>query len=174
MHHLTSSSVSNSHLVFHLLMAGFPVNELQAPDIEQWLQVHDGTIRVVATETLELYASWLEVSTQHLRALNRLGRRSTLRFGTHVRLDFAKVPETLFTMRRWQHHRDLEENFFRSRTVDKIITHTLQPGETLWTLARREYAVPLWLLQKYNHDLEFRALPPGTKLRIPQVVEKEL
>jgi membrane-bound lytic murein transglycosylase D len=173
MHHLTSASMPNSHLAFHLLMAGFPVNELQAQQIEPWLRVHDGSIQVVATETVELYASWLEVSAQRLRTLNRLGRRATLPLGTRLRLDFAKVPETVFTTRRVQYHRDLEDNFFRSRTVGGVITHTLKPGETLWMLARRAYDVPLWLLQKYNHDLEFRALPPGTKLRIPQVVARE-
>jgi membrane-bound lytic murein transglycosylase D len=166
------SGGSDSHLAFHLLMAGFSPKDLRVPEAEEWLRVHKGTIRVVATETLGLYAEWLEIPVRRLRALNHLSPRRPLSVGARLRLDFSRVSEALFTRRRLQYHRRIEENFFRTYAVDGVITHTLKRGETLWTLARREYDVPLWLLQKYNYDLEFRMLSPGTKLRIPQVVEK--
>jgi membrane-bound lytic murein transglycosylase D len=171
-HNPVAPSEGNSHLASNLLMAGLPLSELRAPDTEAWLRVKNGTIRVVATETLGLYATWLEVSIRRLRTLNRLSRRRLLSLGTKLRLDFSKVSEAEFTKRRQQYHRRIEENFFRAYAVHGVITHTLRRGETLWMLAHREYDIPFWLLQKYNDDLEFGMLSPGTKLRIPQVVEK--
>ncbi len=164
--------MDDPHLVFHLLMAGVPVDELRVLDAAEWLQVKDGTIQVVAIETLGLYADWLEVPVQRLRKLNHMSRRRPLRLGSGMRLDFSHISEAEFTNRRLRYHLRIEENFFRAYTVGSVTTHTLKRGETFWKLARREYDVPLWLLHKYNYDLDFRTLPPGTKLRIPQVVER--
>ncbi len=164
--------MDDPHLVFHLLMAGVPVDELRVLDAAEWLQVKDGTIQVVAIETLGLYADWLEVPVQRLRKLNHMSRRRPLRLGSGMRLDFSHISEAEFTNRCLRYHLRIEENFFRAYTVGSVTTHTLKRGETFWKLARREYDVPLWLLHKYNYDLDFRTLPPGTKLRIPQVVER--
>lgn len=168
-----SAAVGTSDRALPVVKASLPLPTEQESDTTVWLQVQERTIRVVATETLGQYAAWLEIPARRLRVLNRLPHYDQIPLGTPIRLDFSNVSETLFTQRRLQYHRRLEEQFFRLHTVDGVITHTLKPGETLWTLAHQAYNVPLWLLQKYNHDLEFRTLVPGTKLRIPQVVMKQ-
>jgi membrane-bound lytic murein transglycosylase D len=167
-----TSSVPDPHLAFRLLMSGFPINKLLASDAIDWLRAKDGVIQVIATESLGLYAGWLDISITRLRKLNRLPRKRPLRLGDDIRLDFSKVSETEFTRRRLLHHQRLEENFFRVYAVNHVLTHTLKRGETLWRLARYDYDVPIWLIQKYNHDLDFHSLTPGTKLRIPQVIER--
>jgi membrane-bound lytic murein transglycosylase D len=172
MHDAMVFSTTDAQLASQSLMDELSVHELRISATTEWLRVQDETIRVVATETLGLYADWLDISIHRLRTLNRLSRRQSLTFGTRLRLDFSKVSADLFAKRRLEYHRRIEENFFRAYAVDGVITHTLKRGETLWNLARREYDVPLWLLQKYNYDLDFNTLSPGTKLRIPQVVEK--
>lgn len=153
-------------------MAGLPLSKLLASEAIDWLRVKNGLIQVVATESLGLYAEWLELPVERLHALNRRPRHRPLRLGEDIQLDFAKVSEAVFTHRRVLHHQRLEEKFFRAYAVGRVITHTLKQGETLWRLAHREYDIPLWLIQKYNHDLDFRSLPAGTKLRIPQLVER--
>jgi membrane-bound lytic murein transglycosylase D len=168
----TAPSISDPRLAFRLLMAGLPLSQLLASEAVDWIRVKDGVIQVVATESLGLYAEWLELPVERLHALNRLPRNRPLRLGAEIRLDFSKISEMVFTKRRILYHQRIEENFFRAYTVGRVITHTLKHGETLWQLARHEYDIPLWLIQRYNYDLNFRSLIPGTKLRIPQVIEK--
>ncbi|MCZ6875300.1 MAG: LysM peptidoglycan-binding domain-containing protein [bacterium] len=167
-----TSSMPDPHLAFRLLMAGFPINKLLTSDAIAWLRAKDSVIQVIATESWGLYAQWLDISIARLRKLNRMPRRRPLRLGADIRLDFSKVSETEFTRRRLLYHQRIEENFFRAYAVARVLTHTLKRGETLWRLARHDYDVPLWLIQKYNHNLDFHSLMPGTKLRIPQVIER--
>ena len=51
------------------------------------------------------------------------------------------------------------------------LEHTLLPGESLWLLSHKKYAVPTWLIRRYNPDLDLAKLVPGTVLVIP-IVEK--
>jgi LysM repeat protein len=137
---------------------------------EDWLRVKNGTIRVAAQESLGLYAEWLDVPVQRLRRLNRLSRQKPLALGAKLRLDFSKVSVGQFSKKRREFHRHIEQELFLAYHIDGVKRHTLQPGETLWALYE-EYEVPLWLLQRYNTDLQ-PPLQPGTELRVPQVVER--
>jgi membrane-bound lytic murein transglycosylase D len=47
----------------------------------------------------------------------------------------------------------------------------IKRGDNIWTLANQEFEIPLWLIKKYNADLDFNALVPSQKLLIP-VIEK--
>ena len=49
----------------------------------------DGTIRVVAAETLGHYADWLGTSAARLRALNHLHGRTPVVMGRRIKLEFA-------------------------------------------------------------------------------------
>jgi membrane-bound lytic murein transglycosylase D len=140
------------------------------PRAGDWLQVKNGTIRVAAKESLGLYAEWLDVPVQRLRRLNHLPRRQPLALGMRLRLDFSRVSVAQFNKKRREFHRHIEQELLLAYHVDGVKRHTLQPGETLWALYE-EYEVPLWLLQRYNTDLQL-PLQPGIELRIPQVVDR--
>jgi hypothetical protein len=34
--------------------------------------------------------------------------------------------------------------------VTTTLDHTLRPGESLWLLSHKKYAVPTWLIRRYN------------------------
>jgi hypothetical protein len=55
--------------------------------------------------------------------------------------------------------------------VSSTLEHTLRPGETLWVLSHKKYAVPTWLIRRYNPDVDLAKLVPGVVLVIP-IVEK--
>jgi LysM repeat protein len=130
------------------------------------------TIRVAAQEQLSQYADWLDVPVQRLRTLNRLSQRQTPALGTAVRLDFTKVSAAQFTQRRLQYHRSLEEAFLRRYRVGEVVTRKLKRGETFLSVSREARDVPLWLLQRYNTNVDLKSAGPGTELRIPKVVGK--
>jgi membrane-bound lytic murein transglycosylase D len=130
------------------------------------------TIRVAAQEQLSQYAEWLDVPVQRLLTLNRLSQRPSLALGTTVRLDFSKVSAAQFTQRRLQYHRGLEEAFLRRYRVGEVVTRKLKRGETFLSVSRETRDVPLWLLQRYNTNVDLKSARPGTELRIPKVVGK--
>jgi membrane-bound lytic murein transglycosylase D len=136
-----------------------------------WRRIDNDAVMVDALETLGHFAEWLELPADRLRRLNNLSPRRPLRLGQRIRLDFSRVPREVFLERRLEYHKGVEEDFFGSFRVTGTIDHVLRPGETLWTLSHKTYAVPTWLIHRYNPDVDLARLTPGLRLVIP-VVEK--
>ncbi len=142
-----------------------------APDDSPFRRIDKERVIVDVDETLGHFAEWLEVTPQRLRNLNKLKPRRQLQAGQTLRLDFSKVSADEFQQRRLEYHKGIEEDFFGSYRVANTLEHTLRPGETLWVLSHKKYAVPTWLIRRYNPDVDLGKLLPGTVLVIP-IVEK--
>ncbi len=142
-----------------------------APDSSDFLRVDGDRVIVDAGETLGHFADWLQVTPQRLIALNKLKRGRAIRVGQSLKLDFAKVTAEVFLQRRLEFHKGIEEDFFGSFRVATTVEHKLRPGETLWLLSHKKYAVPTWLIRRYNPDVDLAKLVPGVVLVIP-IVEK--
>ncbi|MBM4336009.1 MAG: LysM peptidoglycan-binding domain-containing protein [Deltaproteobacteria bacterium] len=142
-----------------------------APGSEDFLRVEGDRVIVEAGETLGHFADWLQVTPQHLVRLNKLRPRRPIQVGQSLRLDFAKVTPDVFQQRRLEYHKGIEEDFFGSFRVANTLEHKLKPGETLWLLSHKKYAVPGWLIRRYNPDVDLGKLVPGVVLVIP-IVEK--
>jgi membrane-bound lytic murein transglycosylase D len=150
--------------------AGEPVPPA-VPDDSPYRRVDRDRVLVDDDETLGHFADWLEVSPQRVRNLNHLKARQPIHVGQTLRLDFSKVSPEQFLERRLEYHKGIEEDFFGSYRVTGTIEHSLRAGDTLWVLSRKLYGVPTWLIHRYNPDVDFARLTPGTKLAIP-VIEK--
>lgn len=142
-----------------------------APGSADFLRVEGDRVIVEAGETLGHFADWLQVTPQHLVRLNKLKPRRPIQVGQSLRLDFAKVTPDVFQQRRLEYHKGIEEDFFGSFRVANTLEHKLKPGETLWLLSHKKYAVPGWLIRRYNPDVDLGKLVPGVVLVIP-IVEK--
>lgn len=132
----------------------------------------DGTIEVQAVETLGHYADWLEIPTQRLRDINHLSFGEAVMVGRRLKLDFSKVGAMSFTERRGAYHRALQDEFFARFRIAGVWEHQVRTGDSLWSLARREPDLPVWLLRQYNPDLDFASLQPGTVVVIPRLVSQ--
>ncbi len=134
-----------------------------------WRRINGNWVLVDSLETLGHFADWLEVSPTRLRKINKLSQKKRLRMGQKLKLDFARVtPETLL-LRRMEYHKGIEEDFFGAYRVTGTTSHKLGRGDSLWQLSHKRYGVPIWLIQRYNPDLDLTALRPGLKLMIPTV-----
>jgi membrane-bound lytic murein transglycosylase D len=142
-----------------------------AADDSPFRRIDNERVIVDVDETLGHFAEWLEVTPQRLRNLNKLKPRRQLQAGQTLRLDFSKVSAEEFQQRRLEYHKGVEEDFFGSYRVNGTLEHTLRPGETLWVLSHKKYAVPTWLIRRYNPDVDLGRLVPGVVLVIP-IVEK--
>ncbi len=132
-----------------------------------------GIIRVEAEETLGHYAEWLNVPAREIRQLNGFRYGRPLNLSQQIKIPLNRVTKERFEEQRFEFHQELAEDFFANYRVEKIITYKIKKGDNIWTLARQEFEVPLWLIARYNNDVDFGALIPSQKLRIP-VVEKDV
>ncbi len=135
-----------------------------------WRRIENDAVMVDALETLGHFAEWLELPAQRLRNLNDLSPRRPLRLGQRIRLDFSRVPRETFLERRLEYHKGVEEDFFGSWRVTGTESHRLKPGESLWALAQKR-GVPIWLIHRYNPDVDLTRLVPGANVELP-LVEK--
>lgn len=130
-----------------------------------------GIIRVEVEETLGHYAEWLEVSARDIRQLNGLRYGTTLLLNQKIQIPLHRVNQEEFEEKRFEYHKELAEDFFFSYRIETVRTYSIKKGDNIWTLSREKFEVPLWLIKRYNSDVDFSALLPSQQLLIP-VVEK--
>ncbi len=123
---------------------------------------------VVAAETVGHYADWLNVSSASLRTLNHLNARNAVLIGSHFKLAFTKVTRAQFEQRRRDYHQQLESEYFAAHRITGTDTYVARRGDSLWIVTQRG-AMPVWLLQQYNPDVDFAMLRPGTVIVVPRV-----
>jgi membrane-bound lytic murein transglycosylase D len=132
-----------------------------------------GTIRVEVEETLGHYAEWLGVPATKIRQLNGLSYGRALHLNQRIKVPLHRVNKEEFEEKRFEYHQGLAEDFFASYRVEKVLTYSIKRGDNIWTLSRQEFEVPLWLIKRYNADVDLYTLIPSQKLLIP-VVEKNV
>jgi membrane-bound lytic murein transglycosylase D len=129
----------------------------------------DGSITVVAAETLGHYADWLGTSANKLRLLNKLRGRKPVVMGHRLKLEFDRVSPAQFEQKRRDYHERLQAAYFASHRIAGAEVYVARRGDSLWNITQRNVKVPIWLLQQYNPDLDFSDLRPGTQISLPKV-----
>jgi len=133
------------------------------------LSIRDGSVRVIAEETLGHYAEWLDVSAARLRELNRMKYGQAVLLGKSLKLDFTRVTAEEFEAKRRDFHARLQAAFFAQRRIRGTEVYIVRRGDSLWSITQRYAGVPVWLLQQYNPDLELGALRTGVQLVVPRL-----
>ncbi|MDH3392646.1 MAG: transglycosylase SLT domain-containing protein [Desulfobulbaceae bacterium] len=128
-----------------------------------------GTIRVEVGETLGHYAEWLGVRAQDLRRLNRLRYGRSLHLDQRLRIPLGKVGKDKFEERRFEYHKEIEEDFFAAYRIEEMRKYRIKKGDNIWMLSNNEFEVPFWLIKKYNADIDFGGLRPNQQLLVPVV-----
>jgi membrane-bound lytic murein transglycosylase D len=129
----------------------------------------DDTIRVISEETLGHYADWLGVTAARLRSLNRLRAGQPVLLGRRLKLDFSRVSRADFEQKRREFHVDLQSRYFEDWRIVGTEAYVVQRGDSAWAISQRHGAVPAWLLQQYNPDVDLGELRAGTQLIVPRV-----
>ncbi|HEY6453136.1 MAG TPA: transglycosylase SLT domain-containing protein, partial [Steroidobacteraceae bacterium] len=129
----------------------------------------DGSIRVVAAETLGHYADWLGTSAARLRVLNHLRGRTPVVMGRRIKLEFAHATPEEFEQKRRDYHERLQAAFFASHRIAGSEVYIARRGDSLWSITQHSANVPIWLLQQYNPDMDFTDLRPGTQVSLPKI-----
>jgi membrane-bound lytic murein transglycosylase D len=138
-----------------------------ADPIDYAVDANDRVV-VVAAETIGHYADWLDVPVVTLRTLNGLHGRSGVLIGRQFKLVFTHVTRAQFEERRRDYHRQLQTEYFAAHRISGSEVYVARRGDSLWTVTQRG-AMPVWLLQQYNPDVDFATLRPGTRIVLPRV-----
>lgn len=137
--------------------------------LAQRLGVEGNTIVVFPNETIGHVAEWLEVSAGYLRSLNGLRYGSKLYSGQILKLDFPHVSQEQFLMRRVGYHVNLIEEMLEGKSEVRLVEHTVNPGENLWSISRKRYNFPANLLLYFNDVNKLEQLYPGDTIKLPMI-----
>lgn len=132
-----------------------------------------GSIAVEVGETLGHYAEWLKVPTSSIRRLNGLGFGQSINLGQRLKLEFVKVSKEDFEEKRYEYHKEIEEDFFAVYKIEGARLYRIKSGDNIWSLCQDEFDLPFWLIRKFNTAHDFNNLKLDEQLIIPVVGEIE-
>ncbi len=130
-----------------------------------------GTIEVQPDESIGLLADWLKVTPSSIRISNNMSMSSDVQPGQTIELDFINTEVASFEENRFDFHQELQEDFFDSFQVVGFTSYRVKNGDTIWEISRKKFDVPLWLLKKYNENLDYNRLDLSSSLQIPVLRE---
>ncbi|MEA3291144.1 MAG: LysM peptidoglycan-binding domain-containing protein [Pseudomonadota bacterium] len=128
------------------------------------------SVRAAAEESLGHYADWLGIrSTAGLRSLNNLQPRASLSIGRKIRLPI-KRRETIsrFERKREEYHQVLAEQFKEHYDILRLDSYEVRDGDSAWSIANN-HEMPLWLLIRFNAELENGRIRAGQKVILPVI-----
>jgi membrane-bound lytic murein transglycosylase D len=129
----------------------------------------DNRVIVQPAETLGHFADWSGVSSEALRALNKLHKNAMVTVGHKLKLDFSKVSAEQFTAARREYHHGLQEQYFAAHRIAGTENYSVKRGDSLWVIAAQHGDLPVWLVAQYNPDVDFNDMRPGTVITLPRV-----
>jgi membrane-bound lytic murein transglycosylase D len=129
----------------------------------------DNTVIVQPGETLGHFADWSGISSQALRALNKLHKNAMVTVGHKVKLEFTRVSAEQFAAARREYHHRLQEDYFAAHRIAGTENYSVKRGDSLWVIAEQHADLPVWLVAQYNPDVDFNDMRPGTVITLPRV-----
>jgi hypothetical protein len=89
--------------------------------------------------------------------------------GRRLKLDFSKVSQAQFEVKRREFHEQLQAAFFANHRITGTQVYVARRGDSLWNVAQRNGSLPAWLVLHYNPDIDFGTLRAGLEIVIPKV-----
>jgi membrane-bound lytic murein transglycosylase D len=132
-----------------------------------------GMIRVEPEETLGHYAEWLRVPTYEIRRLNGFPYGKLLALNQSVKIPLFKVTKEEFEQARLEYHQEIQEDFSSAYTIESVRMYRVKNGDNIWTLCNDVFGIPLWLMKKYNPDVNLYSLRRSQTLAIPVLEKRE-
>ncbi len=124
---------------------------------------------VANQESLVLYAKWLDVSLDRLKQINAgVSEEDVIYCSQKIYLP-QKANFEKFLEYRIEYLSELEKKFWKSRKLVRLASYTIKDKAQLWNLAREDFDLPFWLLQRYNRGINLKDVKSGQKLVVPIV-----
>lgn len=146
--------------------------DADAYDLEAQImdKVKTARITVIPGETIGHYSKWLGIPVREIMVVNGM-RRPVVHAGKKILLPVNENNFSGFKEARINFHKEQERQFFSRHKVADIKIHVVRYGENIWNICNGKTQLPFWLVKKCNKEINFNNLPPGTKIRIPVVLD---
>lgn len=128
------------------------------------------TIKVKRGETLKLYSTWSKIPVAELRDMNDMRKRG-LRIGAAFKLRLDPKGYRSFTESRSEYFSNQEKRFFARWGVARLARYTVRKGDNVWRIAKRHDRLPVWVLEKFNGNINLSRLKVGEELLVPILTE---
>lgn len=128
-----------------------------------------GLIQVEVEETLGHYAEWAQVRTQYIRRMNGLKFEDILHLHQKLKIPLHRTTAQIFEETRYEYHKRLQEDFFAVYRLGDLQPYRIERGDTIWTLCRTKFEIPMWLLKHCNPELDLADLRMNRKIWIPTI-----
>jgi len=132
-----------------------------------------GLIKIEAEETLGHYSDWLKTTTQSIRSLNGFKYGDPISIDQTIEIPIGKINAQQFEILRFEYHKEIEEDFFESFSVQGIETYIVKSGDNIWNVCANELELPIWLVKKYNPGINFKFLYPKQVIKYPIISSNE-
>ncbi len=142
-------------------------SDLKILQIEKKGALTIGIIKIEAEETLGHYAGWLKVTPLEIRKLNSFKPMAAISIDQKIKIPLNKISIQAFEEQRYEFHKEIEEDFFGNFSISGVDTYEIKNGDNIWRLCENELEVPLWLLKKYNPEINFNSLQLKQKIKFP-------
>ena len=129
----------------------------------------NGNIEAQASETISLFANWLDIRSWDIRRLNNMNYRDQVFIGKKILLDFEKISIADFENIRRDFHSNLQRDFFDNHLIKGSEEYEIKFSDNISRLAKNTYAAPLWLVRQYNPNLKFNRVQVGKRITFPLI-----
>ncbi len=123
-------------------------------------------IVVERNESLKLYSEWAGVPEPDLLPNGGL-TRPRLRAGQRLSLLLTPDAYRRFTDGRDKYRLEREREFLQRFEVERLEAHTVAKGDNVWKIANKHGEVPVWVLKRFNRNVDLEHLKLGDVVLVP-------
>lgn len=122
---------------------------------------------VQQSESLTLYADWLDIPLSQIAKLNDIKTNSELDLGKKILLPIKKKQISEFKEKREQYFISIEEDFFENYRITKMKSYQVKKGDTLTEIADR-FDIPVWIILQIQKE-ELKSIRPKQIIQLPEI-----
>lgn len=148
------------------------LTEISAPAVEPAPEVPAATFSLRRGETLAHYARWAELPVETIATTSGLDLDGRYPVGVEVSVPIGEEGLEDLIRRREAHHKARADAYLASRggsTGEQTVE--VRTGDTAWSIAKDNEAIPVWLLESFNPSIDLDRLRPGQELIVPRIGE---
>ena len=149
--------------------ASAPVESEPAEPLEPAGEAREVTIEVKRGETMPLYSKWSGLSMEVLSKAND-GKRG-LRARQAYQMTMTPGQFRRFEEARTTYHLDKEKEFFTRYEVSRLERYKVIRGDNVWRIAKLHDKLPVWVLERFNSNVNMARLKIGEELIVPVLAE---
>jgi membrane-bound lytic murein transglycosylase D len=88
-------------------------------------------------------------------------------------MPLSKVTKEEFEQARLEYRQEIQDDFSGVYTIESVRMYRVKKGDNIWTLCNEVFSIPLWLMKKYNPDVDLYSLRRSQTLAIPVLEKRE-